>query len=299
MFELRSVCETVRGARRVRVKGVGYVLLFSFAWSCTEFGPPPDVSDSSETCCGGQGICFYEGIVSAQVAQRLATAECQEPLLCVPLAWALDPTTGPAGCRAAGDLEGRCLPSCLPELADQADQLQQRTCEPGNVCVPCHDPWTGEDTQACRLDADPGPSEPPRVFEHCCDQAGRCVPEEALPPSLSTADLERLGPDECGPEPGALCVPEPWLQPANAVAETCRAAGDLEGRCLPSCLPELSEQRDQLQQQTCASGQLCVPCYDPHSGEDTRACRLGDDAPREPAPTDGDCCRDAGSEQAC
>jgi hypothetical protein len=117
---------------------------------------------ASEYCCGGIGLCVPQGYVSEETAARLGQADCQtDTLWCVPLRWLEDPSSGPEPCRAAGDLEGRCLPSCLPELEPRAPQLSQESCATGQLCVPCYDPSTGEDTEACRFDADPGPSEPP------------------------------------------------------------------------------------------------------------------------------------------
>ena len=41
---------------------------------------------------------------------------------------------------------------------------------------------------------------------------------------------------------------------------------------------------------TCADAELCVPCYDPRDGRDTQSCRIGEDAPREPASGFAPCC---------
>jgi hypothetical protein len=117
---------------------------------------------ATETCCGGLGLCTADGFVPAEVAARLGQADCQtDTLLCAPLAWLLDPTNGPPRCRAADGAEGRCLLTCLPEVAPRAAQLSQGACSAGHVCAPCYDPATGEDTRACRFEPDPGPSEPP------------------------------------------------------------------------------------------------------------------------------------------
>jgi hypothetical protein len=119
-------------------------------------------SCATETCCGGLGLCAPEGFVSPADAERLGHADCHaDTLWCVPVVWMEDPSRGPSPCRAPGDLEGRCLPGCLPELQPRAAQLSQQSCEAGNLCVPCFDPYTGHDTHACSFELDSGPSEPP------------------------------------------------------------------------------------------------------------------------------------------
>jgi hypothetical protein len=136
------------------------------AAGCEPFDQPTyetDQNSSSARCCGALGLCVFEGLVSEQVAAHLDQNSCQEPLLCVPTAWILDPTQPPSSCRTAQGLEGRCLPSCLPALATRAAALQQGSCQDGELCAPCYDPASGEDTRACHIDPDPGPSEPPPV----------------------------------------------------------------------------------------------------------------------------------------
>lgn len=126
------------------------------------FDQSAQASCATETCCGGLGLCMLEGSVAPALAARLGHADCQaQTLSCVPIVWLEDPNQGPSPCRAPGDLEGRCLPGCLPELQPRAAQLSQESCAAGNFCVPCFDPSTGEDTRACSFHPDPGPSDPP------------------------------------------------------------------------------------------------------------------------------------------
>ena len=100
--------------------------------------------------------------MSEETTARLGHADCQaDTLWCVPLAWLEDPGSGPEPCRAPGNLEGRRLPDWLPELGPRAGQLSQESCATSELCVPCYDPATGEDTRACAFDADLGPSDPP------------------------------------------------------------------------------------------------------------------------------------------
>jgi hypothetical protein len=180
-----------------------------------------------------------------------------EDALCVPERWLDTPRAPPERCRAAGDLEARCLPNCLPDVAKRAGDLQQRSCQAGELCVPCFDPRSGEDSGASRVGADQ-PEEPPCTFGSCCDGRGRCVPREVLLLSAAASDLTGLGNDVCA---GAdnLCVPQPWLATPRPTAAPCRAPGDLEGRCMSTCLPRVAGQAGSLQRASCADGELCAP----------------------------------------
>lgn len=189
------------------------------------------------------------------------------------------------------------MPSCLPEVAARKDNLLRSSCGPSALCVPCYDPLTGEDTNACRVGKD-APSEPAGTFETCCGAGaqarGRCVPQPLLLQSVPPEGLSQLGQDRCS-QTNNLCVPSAWLTNGPKPSATCRAPGDLEGRCLPSCLPQVASRAASLVQRSCDSGELCVPCYDPLTGEDSKACRIGNDAPHEAAHGFAQCCSSGGS----
>jgi hypothetical protein len=267
------------------------LLVLSLLCACRGFDPPGGGAAASN-CCAGAGSCVPAALAPAGLGERLAQDSCADSLLCAPTAWLNDAEAQAASCQTLDEREGRCLPGCLPELARQAERLSQASCGAGELCVPCFDPLTGEDTQACRIGRD-RPAEKARPFEACCGGEGRCVPETTLSSSLSRAELERLDADAC--ETAALCVPETWLSADNPGPESCRVAGDMEGRCLPSCLPQVVAQADTLQQQSCADTERCVPCFDPRSGHDTEACRIAGDRPREKPRTFERCCGGSGS----
>jgi hypothetical protein len=189
------------------------------------------------------------------------------------------------------------MPRCLPEVAEQADKLLQGTCPVQDLCVPCFDPLTGQSTGACTLSGDPGPSEPPGTFAHCCDDRGRCVSRDVLQSHIAASDLNRLGTDTCSDAADA-CVPKTWLDSSQPLPTPCRALAKLEGRCLPACLPEVSARADQLRMDGCDTGELCVPCFDPLTGEDTGACKIGaDPGPSEPPMLFASCCMSGGVAQ--
>jgi hypothetical protein len=257
--------------------------------ACKAFNPAPDNGTFAD-CCRGLGTCVPAGLVPGPLGARLAGDTCGPALLCAPKAFAENPNAAALACRAPGNLEGRCLPGCLPQIAAMSAQLARASCQDGELCAPCYDPRSGEDSGACHIGGDPGPGEAPAVFAPCCAGQGRCVPRDALlQQSVAADDLARLAADSCA-KPEALCVPEAWFDAPRPPPEVCRALGNLEGRCLPTCLPDIAKQADKLQQRTCKSGERCAPCYDPRSGEDSQACRTADDQPHEPPRTFGACC---------
>lgn len=251
-------------------------------------------------CCSGAGRCVprvaLPDSISSEELERLARDTCEaRDDLCLPGAWlqtAQPQPQPPAACRVAGDFEGRCLPHCLPEVAARAGELQRESCEASELCVPCFDPRTGDDTQACRLAGDT-PHEPAPLLAGCChlegQDFGRCVPRALVSQTLSEQDSERLGAGSCERD-DAWCLPTAWLTTDHVQLQHCAAPGDLEGRCLPACLPEVVARSATLRRSSCDASELCVPCYDPISGADTRACRIGTDEPQAAARSFERCC---------
>jgi hypothetical protein len=92
------------------------------------------------------------------------------------------------------------------------------------------------------------------------------------------------------------CVPELLVNTMGRfIAKTCRSLNGAEGRCLSSCIPQVSAQATQLPKDSCADGELCAPCFDPRTGEMTAACTQGcDPGPVEPPKPFTECCDGAG-----
>jgi hypothetical protein len=178
------------------------------------------------------------------------------------------------------------MPCCLPDVSKQAQTLQRDGCQDSELCLPCFDPRSGVESGACRVGND-RPLEPAPEFESCCGGSGACWATSALSPLLTAADLERLGRDSCL-STGALCVPENLLQ--GAAPASCRALGDLEGRCVSRCLPDIAAMSAQLARGSCAASELCAPCYNPQTLEATGACSTGKDQPLEAPKTFAACC---------
>jgi len=187
-------------------------------------------------------------------------------------------------CHSLLGAEGRCLSPCLPAVSAQADRLPLDTCDTGEVCAPCWDPITGDETGACGISCDPGPTEEKKVFASCCSDLGVCVPSEVVP----AAQASLLGVDTCtGGD--FLCAPSALVDPSARPA-TCTSVGGGEGRCVPECLPSLEGVKAFLPVDTCDTGMLCAPCYDPRTGDETGACSINGDTPTENAYLFPKCC---------
>jgi hypothetical protein len=260
-----------------------------------------------QKCCDDLAVCVPGVSVPSDDRDGVGRDSCSdEDDLCVPIGAALDPSGFVApSCHSWNDAEGRCLPACLPDIADNADRLSQDVCEDNYLCAPCYDQITGELQKTCFAAGDTGPKQPPVIFQKCCDERSVCVEPAAVP---DEDDREGLGSDSCTDET-MLCVPIPMAEePTSYVAQTCTAWGDVaEGRCVYDCLPDVEEQEAFLTPgivscpedtnipcTTCPEGHLCAPCYDPLTGELTPACTAaGDPGPETPpgeAYTFAKCC---------
>jgi hypothetical protein len=242
------------------------------------------------SCCGELGRCVPAQLVAEVDRTQLGQASCTAAELCAPAALLEDAQFVPASCvTSVGSAEGRCLPACLPGLAQQAERLFQDGCPEHEQCAPCFDPLDGSSTGACQLGGDPGPRQAPVVLPRCCGELGRCLPERAV----SESDRKQLERAACSD--GSLCTPTPLLGSAEYVPQTCRTPLlGAEGRCLPACLPALAR-RSEPAALDCPAEHGCAPCFDPVEGSATGACALGADVgPSEPAKVLAACCGDQG-----
>jgi hypothetical protein len=261
-------------------------------------GPgPKEQPKTFATCCNGIGSCVPASLAGAD-ASRLGKDNCTDTgFLCAPKAFT-DAAYVPPTCRSIGNAEGRCLPSCLPDIAAQASLLPRSTCAEHHLCAPCYDPVKSTSsapvsTGACNRGTDT-PKEPPTIFPNCCGNLGVCVPTSAVP----QAQRAQLGRDTCATDGGAgadvLCAPRSFTDP-TAKPATCRSINDNEGRCLPACLPAVATQPG-LTQGSCQSGHLCAPCHNPLTSAATGACSINGDMPTEqPKPFPKCCTGDSGS----
>lgn len=215
----------------------------------------------------------------------------------------------PATCTSIAGAEGRCLSTCLPSIAAEADLLPVSTCASGQVCAPCYNPTAADasaPTGACSIACDK-PTEPPVIlscpytgpsvidptqFPQCSPTCAgaHCVPT-ALVPAAQQSELSA-----CGSGAGAgFCTPDAIVSSDNHyVPPTCTPFGDpaSEGRCTSDCLPGVEADASELVQGPCASGQLCAPCWNPFTGVSTEACNLACDMPAKSTFTFPTCCDD-------
>ncbi|MDJ0762483.1 MAG: hypothetical protein QNJ97_05785 [Myxococcota bacterium] len=253
---------------------------------------PAEPAVTFDKCCHEQGWCIPTELVPAEHQSRLGVDTCDGdgPMLCMPEEFRQDDFVL-ASCRSTQRAEGRCVPICLPEVADQMDGLPQDVCPAYYRCAPCYDPFDGESTGLCELGGDPGPLMEPVLFETCCDDLGSCVPLSLIPQNQQ----EHLGIDMCPENQGLLCVPDDFIE-TGFIPTTCHGVLGAEGRCVPECLPEMAKNKDLLYQDICPEKYLCAPCYDPFSGDLTGLCEMGEDTgPTEPAVTFDTCCNGGGS----
>ncbi|HTM18928.1 MAG TPA: hypothetical protein VL172_00405 [Kofleriaceae bacterium] len=239
--------------------------------TCPHVGPPVIEPSTLPACpsCSGAAHCLSSGLVPADFAGQLAS--CDASSLCVPDSFiAAGGNFIPPTCQSVGGAEGRCLSSCLPDVAAQAALLPQATCAAGELCAPCFNPLDGTPTGACNLSCDPGPASGPQALPACCDGAGTCVP-----PAAAGDQADRLGQDACPDD--LLCAPDVFIS-GDFTPPTCETgliqvlfgSDFAEGRCLPECLPDVDNFL--IGQDDCDDGFKCAPCLNPLTGEPSGAC---------------------------
>jgi|GEM_PF-710542 len=264
--------------------------------TCPYTGPPlidPSTLPACSPACNG-AHCLPSSLVPAADQSQLATCPGG---YCAPDTLIQSAGEGlPKTCTSVAGAEGRCLSTCLPAIASEAAVLPQDVCAADERCAPCYDPLAADPTKptgACSLACDK-PAKPPTVltcpytgapiidpsvFPACSPACGgaHCVPSSLVP----AADQSQLA--TC---PGGFCAPDSITQTGGlGVPPTCTSIAGAEGRCLSTCLPEVSSQASLLPQSTCASDERCVPCYNPVASDPTAptgACSLGCDKPTKP-----------------
>jgi hypothetical protein len=243
--------------------------------ACPHTGPPV-LDPSTLPACGTEGgaHCLQSALVPANLASQLATCSGG---YCVPDTFIeAGGNFIPPTCASLDGAEGRCLNVVIPQVAAQASQLTQSTCQSYEKCVPCFSPINGEKTGACDLSCDPGPTKPIVLFPTCCSEdgtdEGRCVPETIVPSS----EQSNLSADSCATLDGTknLCVPSEMLDLTSFKPPACTATGFLVGSytgvCLSNCL-SFGIEGIALAQGSCDSIHTCAPCKNPLTGAATGA----------------------------
>jgi hypothetical protein len=244
---------------------------------CTSNGgvsiDPSALPECPESVCETGGRCVPDQFLPPGSSELLGP--CDDTNTCVPDKFVeAGGEVEPEHCRSIGDAEGRCISKCVPQVSAQADFLPQDVCEDDELCAPCFDPRTGEDTSACTLACDM-PTEDPVTFATCCEGIGTCVPDTSVPEGFR----DQLPVDDCE-EPDTLCAPDKFVEDLSYSPPTCTPMIDLDieldedGVCLAKCVAEHgSPLAAALEQSSCDAGEVCVPCTDPE-GESTGACDI-------------------------
>jgi hypothetical protein len=218
----------------------------------------------------------------------------------------------PPTCTSIAGAEGRCLSTCLPEIASEASLLPQSTCAAGEKCAPCFNPTATDPTAptgACTLGCDRA-AQPPTIITcpwtgppvldpttlPACDSGGcagaHCLPAAEVPTSVQSQLAK------CDNGTG-FCTPDNIISSDDHFIPTsCDPfpGSGAPGRCLSDCLPQVKTEvaSGTLVPSTCTAGSYCVPCNDPFTGASTGACTLGCDTPPTQPFLFPKCCNDGG-----
>lgn len=242
---------------------------------------------SPAVCPAQDSVCVQLAMLTALAIPQATIdllADCDANNKCVPVSLASQ--AGRAilpKCTSLLGAEGRCTSTCVPRVAELASQLPRDVCQGADLCAPCYDPRTGEATGACSQGCDTGPTKPPVTFTECCSDRGFCVP-----PALAGDQVRNLERGTCSA--GNLCAPKE-LTDLTFKPKTCDSIDNAEGRCVSTCVAgAIAKQKDRLPTAGCSANEVCAPCYDPVTGEDTGACTVNGDKPATPAYAFPKCC---------
>lgn len=239
---------------------------------CPHEGPPVIEPSTFPACQCADARCVPSAVVPAELSSRLAECTTGGAGKCVPSD--LIASGGqfiPKTCKSVGGNEGRCLSTCLPDIAAQAAMLPQDVCGASEKCAPCWNPLDGKDTGACKLSCDPGATTTYKPLPKCCGSRGTCVPKSAVPEGAS----KQLKTDGCPSSEPMLCAPDAFLN-KTWVKKECDAKtllGDAgKGVCMPECINGLGFPL--MKGSGCGDGEKCAPCLNPLTKAPTGACEL-------------------------
>ena len=139
-------------------------------------------------------------------------------------------------------------------VAAQRDRLPTVGCGRDEVCAPCYDPITGENTGACGVNGD-RPQKPRYQFPRCCDNGRGTDVGVCVPPALAGDQAGMLRQDTCAS--GRLCAPIARAVDPDAKFRRCFGLG--AGGCVPKCIVDPLEAA-LLSRVTCDVGEVCAPC---------------------------------------
>ena len=259
-------------------------------------------------CGNGQGKCVPpSSMMKPSMTKELAP--CDGGGACVPLMFLKLKSEPLRKCSSYQKAEGVCVSQVIPRL-EKLTFLPQDTCNEGERCVPCTNVADGKETGICNLgkpakksgaaceDEEEGvkpecPHKGPPVLNVSkltgCGTGMHCLPKAIVPKDFSSM----LTP--C-PDGESLCAPDKTIE-ANGqfIPKTCASVGGAEGRCLNSAIPQVSAQGKFLPSEGCDTGEKCVPCFDPITGEKLPSCTIScDPGPTKPAMVFARCANNRG-----
>jgi hypothetical protein len=242
-------------------------------------GAMPMVPTTPVSACMADKCTGAHCIPAAQIPMGTDTstlAKCPDMSFCTP-----DDYIATQGkfqvkvCTSLEGAEGRCISTCVPQVATKFDQLPKDVCADSERCAPCYNPIDGTDTKACTQGCDKGPTKPKFVFPTCgidpmdttMTPKGVCVPKSIVP-----MDLQSIPADTCATD--HLCAPTEKAKDLNYNFPVCMptSVGGLlgmpnmagqKGGCVPKYIVGTSSTL--LAVDGCMAGELCAPCTNPLS----------------------------------
>ena len=280
-------------------------------------GADPEALTACEgTKTGTKGRCVPSGTLG-NFADTFEKADCKGQSACVPEDLVREGTKIKLkDCTAVLNTPGKCFWPLAAQVIENYDLLKSATkdqCEGDQICAPCTDPRTQEDTGVCSLGGDAGgdckgdsetKSTSPKPSAAACPQVEPILEESAFKQDSCGSNMLCVDESLAGAERAKLlatcsagvCAPKKSvLRGGNYVPKTCKSLAGAEGRCSNVGVPDVAAKKDLLPQADCDEDERCAPCFDPTDGKETGACSQATcDAPKEPAKTFVDCCGGSG-----
>lgn len=279
---------------------------------------PEALTACKGTKTGSKGRCVPTGTLG-DFAETFEKADCKGASACVPEDLVREGTKIKLkDCTAVLNSPGKCFWPLAAQVIENYDLLKSATkdqCEGDQICAPCADPRTGQETGVCDLGKDsggdckgdgaekksggaskPAPAACPQVEpileesafkQDSCGSNMLCV-EEGLVGADRAKLLSKCSTGVCAPKKSVL-------RGGNYVPKTCKSLAGAEGRCSNIGVPDVAKQKDLLPQADCDADERCAPCFDPTDGKETGACSQATcDKPKEKAKTFAECCGGGG-----
>ncbi len=251
----------------------------------------PSMLGGFPTCCDGSARMVPAMLIPADFAAMLMENP-DDKKVCVPELYATQPDYTPTKCKSLFGLPGACISSCVSQVGKAPIPMPKDICQGNELCAPCMDPRTRKESGACsmgELACDPSlhgqgecrdwePTLDLNQFQPCCQASkgkAHCADKSLVPGDL----VNMLEPCATG-----VCVPDTLLARGGGYTpKKCKSIGGREGRCTSVCVPAVSKDMAMLPVDVCEQDERCAPCFDPRTGQDTKACNVGlcDQGPTE------------------